>query len=462
MKKIFSLLFLLISANTLFAQEGIIFDHGTWKEILTKAKQENKLVFVDVYTSWCGPCKKMVAEVFPKKEVGDVFNASFINYKIDAEKGEGMQIAKEFGVKSYPTYLFVNGDGGLVYRSGGYNEAKKFLQEATIALKEKKDPKPLAKWEDEYDAGQRSKEFLLGYLKKRATLKAPSAEVIEVLVPQLTPADLLSQEFLTSVIYSNENIAYVPKGKFFNYVINHHDEIDALLAKNKNYSLRVLDNGIQQYFISDIIAKNKEGMLPVMEAAKKQVMGLLKADDIETISKRLRMDYYKGTHNSQKLIPAALDYVNNGLMKTDIAGMIAADVADYQKFRQPYLDGKADSSKVEQWHTMNRIMANQRVCNFSYNLREAAEAIYHNVEDKKVLAQAAEWAKKAATYFPHFSNEAVYAGLLLKCEKKQEAIEMMKKASEDNIIKGKDQQKMILSNIEKAEKGEMPEKLWKL
>src|SRR5690606_9477080 len=93
--------------KTASPQEGMRFAEGPWKDVLARARQEGKLVFVDVYTSWCGPCKKMAAEVFPQKQVGDVFNASFINYKIDAEKGEGIDIARTYAVKAYPTYLFV-------------------------------------------------------------------------------------------------------------------------------------------------------------------------------------------------------------------------------------------------------------------------------------------------------------------------------------------------------------------
>ena len=120
MKKILVLGVLLSFVFTTRANEGIQFSEGTWKEILSMAKKENKLVFIDVFTSWCGPCKMMSAEIFPKKEVGTLFNASFVNYKIDAEKGEGIDIAKKFNVRAFPTYLFVNGDGQLIYRTTGY------------------------------------------------------------------------------------------------------------------------------------------------------------------------------------------------------------------------------------------------------------------------------------------------------------------------------------------------------
>jgi thiol:disulfide interchange protein len=155
MKKALSISFLLLFVTGLFAGDGIQFNQGSWKEVLAQAKRENKLIFIDVYTSWCGPCKKMAAEVFPLKEVGNLFNTSFVNYKMNAEKGEGIALAKQFGVSAYPTYLFVNGDGALIYRTGSYMPGNAFLQEAAIALKEKDDPKPIVKWETEYNFGNR-------------------------------------------------------------------------------------------------------------------------------------------------------------------------------------------------------------------------------------------------------------------------------------------------------------------
>nr|WP_121271994.1 thioredoxin family protein [Pedobacter schmidteae] len=459
MKKYIFMAFMALLTSNLLAQ-GINFDHGTWKEVLAKARQEDKLVFVDVYTSWCGPCKKMAAEVFPLKEVGDVFNPAFVNYKIDAEKGEGIDIAKKYGVKSYPTYLFVNGDGVLIYRSGGYNPAKIFLNEAAIAIKEKHDPKPLATWEDEYAAGKRDKDFLIGYIKKRTVVKAPNGALLEDVFPMLTPADLSNKEFMSAVFAFDPNMTFVPGGRFYNYVVANHAAIDQLIGKREGYVLSIMDAGTYQYFRTDIIKNNKEQMLPVMLTAKKQLMDLLKREEVDVAVKGLVMEYYKGTKNAKKLIPAAQDYVNNGLMKLDIQGKIAADKLAYQKMREPYLSGKQDSTKVENWANMQRISANQKMVDLSYKFRSAAEAICQLVDDPKVLAQAIEWVKLAEGYFPHFSTEAVYAGLLMKTGKKAAAAEMMLKASEDGFIKGNDKQKLLLANVTSIKAGEMPEVLW--
>ena len=74
---LFIIAFIFIIGNNIDAQ-GIQFDKSEWKSILTKAEKENKLVFVDAYAAWCGPCKKMDRDVFSKKEVGDYFNAKFV------------------------------------------------------------------------------------------------------------------------------------------------------------------------------------------------------------------------------------------------------------------------------------------------------------------------------------------------------------------------------------------------
>ncbi len=461
MKNIITVFLFFLSVCNLTAQEGINFDHSTWSEALKKAKTENKLIFVDVYTSWCGPCKKMVAEVFPQKQVGDLFNASFVNCKIDAEKGEGVQVAKTYEVRSYPTYLFVNGNGDLVYRTLGYMEAAKFLQEASFALQQKNDPRPLSKWNDEYAAGNRNKDFLLGYLKKRELTKIPSSDLIEELFPLFTSGDLRNKEMITALIHYDGNLEYVPYGKFYDYVVKNHRTIDSI-TKDKSPALFVLEIGINNYFRKRIIKDRKEDLLPVMVKASRQLSELLQDKQATLKAKVLVMNYYSSTHNEGKLNPAVLDYVNNGLFRQDLAEIRAIDEASYKKFREPYLSGSADSTKTENWANINRIVRNRDMASYTYNLRDAAEAIYNNSKDKKILAQATEWARKANDLFPHFSNAAVYAGLLFKTGNRQKAIQIMETASQDTFLdKNNDIYKRLIGNVDQMRKDQLPESLWK-
>ncbi|MFT5386608.1 MAG: thioredoxin-related protein, partial [Saprospiraceae bacterium] len=125
---------LLISQSILFAQNSIKFQETGWTEVLQKAKEENKLIFVDAFTTWCGPCKLMVKDVFPKKEVADFYNQTFVNYTIDMEKGEGPQLARDYKVAQYPTLLFIAADGTLIHRAAGFHNPEQFVELGNAAL----------------------------------------------------------------------------------------------------------------------------------------------------------------------------------------------------------------------------------------------------------------------------------------------------------------------------------------
>lgn len=161
MKKIIPFLFLLIS-TMLFSQDGIKFGKQSFAKTLEQAKKENKLIFLDAFASWCGPCKLLDKNVFPKKEVGDYFNANFLNLHIDMEKGEGIEIAKKYSIYSYPTLLFIDGDGKVVYKAAGYMSPQELISIAKEAVNpENTLENKIAKFE----AGEKDPEFLMGLIK---------------------------------------------------------------------------------------------------------------------------------------------------------------------------------------------------------------------------------------------------------------------------------------------------------
>ena len=127
MKRFITLTAIILSAFS-FGQTGMKFEESTFKVALEKAKKEKKLIFLDAYATWCGPCKLMVKNIFPLQSVGDYYNSNFINTKLDMEKGEGLELAKKYGVKVYPTYLFIDGDGKEVHRTVGYVKEEDFIQ----------------------------------------------------------------------------------------------------------------------------------------------------------------------------------------------------------------------------------------------------------------------------------------------------------------------------------------------
>ncbi len=123
----------LIFTRSVFSQ-GMVFFEGPWAKVLEKAKAENKNIFVDAYTDWCGPCKMMVKNVFPLPEVGAFYNRNFINYKLNMEKGDGVDFARTFQVGVYPSYLFFNAEGRMLHRTVGYKQGPQFIADGAAAL----------------------------------------------------------------------------------------------------------------------------------------------------------------------------------------------------------------------------------------------------------------------------------------------------------------------------------------
>ena len=109
--------------------DGIQFTEASWKDILKKAKAEKKVIFLDAYASWCGPCKMLQKNVFTKKAVGDFYNSKFINVKMDMEKGEGPALAQVYPLEAYPTLLYIDGNGKILRKVLGLQ-----TPEALIAI----------------------------------------------------------------------------------------------------------------------------------------------------------------------------------------------------------------------------------------------------------------------------------------------------------------------------------------
>ncbi|MFC0186097.1 Thioredoxin-like [Pseudarcicella hirudinis] len=140
--KLIAALFMSLIVTTAFANnpikktegsEGILFFKGTFKEALAKAKKENKKIFMDCYTTWCGPCKKLKSSVFPDKNLAAYINQNYVSIAVDYENGEGPAISQLYPVEGYPTLYFLDSNGKVKKTfvglpSGGASELLSFAQ----------------------------------------------------------------------------------------------------------------------------------------------------------------------------------------------------------------------------------------------------------------------------------------------------------------------------------------------
>ena len=191
-----TLLILLLTISCIDTQaQGIDFEKGSWSNVKEKATKTNKLIFMDIYTTWCGPCKTMDKNVFSTKEIGSFFNKNFISYKIDAEKGEGITLNKKYGVSSYPTVLIIDANGQLVLK-GNFMRVKTFLEFGERALNTEKETKF---FNATYSNGNRSPEFILKYLSFLKERELPSEEIVLNYLASMNKEEWLKHENLSLI-----------------------------------------------------------------------------------------------------------------------------------------------------------------------------------------------------------------------------------------------------------------------
>lgn len=175
MKRIFFFIAFLWISLIGFAQDGVNFEHLSFREALDKAKREQKYVFMDCYTSWCGPCKNMIQNVFPQKKAGDYFNPKFICVKYDMEKGEGPELGKRFEVRAYPTFLVLDAEGRLLHKVIGSYSVDGIIGRIEESFDEEKAYGAL---KAKYETGNREPAFMVKYLKMLIRYYDPAVETV--------------------------------------------------------------------------------------------------------------------------------------------------------------------------------------------------------------------------------------------------------------------------------------------
>ncbi len=244
MKSLISIITLLMFSFTVFGQ-GVNFKHLTFDEALAKAKAENKLIFMDCYTTWCGPCKYMTENVFPQEKAGEYFNPKFVCVKFDMEKGEGPELAKRFGVRAYPTFFIIRPDGTMQHTVVGGGEVDDFIARIEKGLNEKTSLDYLNKL---YEKGKMNKKQLIAYqiALLDAYDKAKSTEVSEKLNAVLKDKDKMKKEYWPIM----ENDGYGSDN--FKLVVNNVATFRKNIGKEKvdsylynNYS-RAIDNTMRR------------------------------------------------------------------------------------------------------------------------------------------------------------------------------------------------------------------------
>ncbi len=361
MKKILFASILSLFVFQLSFAEGIDFVHEkTFQEILDMAKAQNKLVFVDCYTVWCGPCKRLSAAVFPDKAVGEFFNANFINAKIDMEKEEGPSIAGKYGIRAYPTLLWLDGDGNVVFKQVGGLDPEGLIEKGRKAI----DPSPgiLAGMRTEYAGGKNDAGFLSDFLNKLSTAGEKYDDIFKEYLDKLTPKELSDPKHAKTIFTLTNHL----KSPGLDYVMHNKD----------SYVKLVTEEAFNQK-INQIAAK------AVDEAPKAEDKALFEAalDLLKT---------NKAPDASEKTLKLSLDYYPH-----------VNDWGNYDKTATQYIKKHAAKSASV--------------------LNEVAWNYFLNINDNALLQKASKWAYEAVNTDNKYTYNLTYAYLLYKQNNYKEA-----------------------------------------
>ncbi len=351
---------------------------------------------MDAYAAWCGPCKRMAKNVFPTKEAGDYFNENFVNFKQDMEKGEGRKLAKKYKVGSYPTLLFLDYNGDVVYQTkGARRDAKGLIAVGKKALQPSK--KTLQSLQNKWDQGNRELTFLKEFIKVQTLLGKSNNEVFGAFISAIPEEEKDSEKYLDFVYKNTSNV--LSPGMSFLY--------DNKAYYKSKHSKKTFDKKINTIAVesASLAAKtNDNSALTQIKSMLKK----LKPTDFKRQTSYIETKYYGQTKNWNAYDKAVSKYLKK-----------------YKK-------------------------------NDAVAYRNVAWNYYMNIDDKQKLLKAEKWMsiilKKNNTY----ENNLTQSYLLYKLEKYSEAQDAVEYA----IILAKDSKKrtknaqILKGKIETALRGE--------
>ena len=371
--------YLLLSTAAVMAQpkleDGIKFEQGNWANTLAKAKAENKIVFVDAYTTWCGPCKKMDAETFPDKMVGDFYNKNFINFKVDVEKGDGLDIAEKYEVNSYPTLFFVKSDAELVHSSVGRKNPEELINFGELVLTMVKDPnKSFPAMEKRYKEGERGSEFLMIYAYVLLDREMNYDQVVNDYVK--TQSDLLTADNIKFISNFTRDSSF----PYYEFIIKHKVEFDKVVGKE------VIDEIFTTILFGEAMFKIKtEADFDILEKDLLKVFNEQEAKE--------NLDYFK-THY----------YFNY----TQMAKIQKSD--KYLIYKKKFF--LSSVALIEEYEIQDSEELNQ----YAFLIAELASA-----DDKEILEKALVWVKKSMDQDVNFANADTRALICYKLSKNEES-----------------------------------------
>ena len=310
MKRIL-ILFLPLTVFSLFAiaqtDTGVHFEDSlTWRQILEKAKRENKFIFLDCFASWCGPCKQMDQIVYTSGELGDYMNSRFISVKVQFDTtahddafvqtwyADARAIMQTYHIRAFPSFLFFAPDGSIVHRDLGYHDGDQFLQLA----KDAQDPglqyytllKRFENGEKNF-AGIDKVAELAQSVGDTGSARMIADEYINHYMMELDQGQLYTAGNIQMIVSFLNMLK--PDGSFFSLFFPDGSKVDSVMGA-PGYSSQIVDMIIQGNMIKPAVeeAKSQKGNID-WDGLRKQIAQKYNTEIANRTILKSKVDWYR-------------------------------------------------------------------------------------------------------------------------------------------------------------------------
>jgi thioredoxin-related protein len=289
--------FLLTTVSVLLFQllhaEGSdsIYFHKNMASAMNEAKKSNKMIFVDAFATWCGPCKRMTDITFKDAEVISFVNEHFVCLKLDMERGEGIGFARKYQVAAYPTLLFTDQSGKMLHSDAGYKDADMFLELCRTALQP---DERLAGLDEKFSNGQLAAESLLRYIEKRAILMNASQDKAVDAYLSLLP-DWKQDAVMDFIMRYVSN----PGSLGFRFLL---DNKKSFVSR---YGASAVNGRIENLLYEELTRGNHRSGIEAMEKNIRQVY----SENAERLISRYKTTYYAAIFDAAAFMSATEFYI---------------------------------------------------------------------------------------------------------------------------------------------------------
>ncbi|MBO9571704.1 MAG: DUF255 domain-containing protein [Chitinophagaceae bacterium] len=400
---------------------GIHWTNGlNWNQVKQKARAENKYIFLDVYATWCGPCKEMDKYIYSNDNVGEFMNNKFISVKVQTDQtkndeGEvkkwyvdAQTISKQYRIMSLPTFIFLSPEGNVVHKVAGFHNVENFIGEAAIALQpgqEYIDPyNEFDELEADYPKGKKDYSRVLYMIRSARELGKVDFE------------KLLTQDYCKYLetaglehLYTKENMEFLNEvevksdSRLFKIFYPNGKKADKAMGQ-KGFSQRMVNRAIFREIVQPFLQLKPGQMMIHMDG---KAVGSV--DSAETnwnlLYRKIRAKYPR-------------EYAKKGVLNGQIAWYEQKN--NFPAYYTAYLE-KLDRYGFDSVSTTSNVNYNSVNTNCWF--------LFLRINDKKLLERAAKWMRELIKRTPlDPAHMDTYANLLYKIGNKEKAMLWEEKA----------------------------------